>query len=66
MYLALGEILDVKHGFPFGGEYFRDEPSGNALPTPGNFAIGGGFKERSSSITTARRRKSLFLVMVTC
>jgi len=42
---SLGEILDVKHGFAFGGEYFRDEPFGDILLTPGNFAIGGGFKE---------------------
>ena len=25
-------------------EFFRDEPTGNILLTPGNFAIGGGFK----------------------
>ncbi|MFQ5744952.1 MAG: restriction endonuclease subunit S [Acidobacteriota bacterium] len=41
---TVGELLDIKHGFAFKGEYFRDEPPGNILLTPGNFAIGGGFK----------------------
>jgi len=40
----LGSLLDVQHGFAFKGEYFRDEPPGDILLTPGNFAIGGGFK----------------------
>ena len=36
--------MDVKHGFAFPGENIRDEPPGDILLTPGNFAIGGGFK----------------------
>ena len=40
----LGNLVEIKHGFAFGGEHFRDEPPGNILLTPGNFAIGGGFK----------------------
>lgn len=40
----LGELIDVKHGFAFKGEYFSDEPNENILLTPGNFQIGGGFK----------------------
>lgn len=40
----LEELIDIKHGFAFLGEYFRDEPPGDVLLTPGNFAIGGGFK----------------------
>jgi type I restriction enzyme, S subunit len=42
--LELGELIDVKHGFAFRGEYFHDAPPGDILLTPGNFAIGGGFK----------------------
>ena len=42
--LKLSEIMDVKHGFAFPGENIRDEPPGDVLLTPGNFAIGGGFK----------------------
>lgn len=41
---SLGEMLDIKHGFAFQGEFFHDEPQGHILLTPGNFAIGGGFK----------------------
>ena len=41
---SLGEIIEIKHGFAFKGEFFRDEPPGDVLLTPGNFAIGGGFK----------------------
>ncbi|HEV2314651.1 MAG TPA: restriction endonuclease subunit S [Candidatus Acidoferrales bacterium] len=40
----LGDLIEVRHGFAFGGQYFRDEPPGDVLLTPGNFAIGGGFK----------------------
>ncbi len=41
---SLGDLIDIKHGFAFKGEFFRDEPPGDILLTPGNFAIGGGFK----------------------
>ncbi len=42
---ALGELIDVKHGFAFPGEFIHDKPRGDVLLTPGNFAIGGGFKD---------------------
>ena len=42
--VTLGEVIDIKHGFAFKGSFFRDEPQGDILLTPGNFAIGGGFK----------------------
>jgi type I restriction enzyme S subunit len=42
--IELAEVMDIKHGFAFPGENIRDEPSGDILLTPGNFAIGGGFK----------------------
>ena len=41
---SLGELIDIKHGFSFKGEFIHDEPRGDILLTPGNFAIGGGFK----------------------
>lgn len=41
---VLGDLIHVKHGFAFKGEYFCDEPTEDVLVTPGNFAIGGGFK----------------------
>jgi len=37
-------VMDVKHGYAFPGENIREEPPGDILLTPGNFAIGGGFK----------------------
>ena len=42
---ALGDLVDIKHGYAFKGEFFRTEPPGEILLTPGNFAIGGGFKD---------------------
>lgn len=41
---SLAAVMDVKHGFAFPGENIHDEPPGEILLTPGNFAIGGGFK----------------------
>ncbi|WP_223517877.1 MULTISPECIES: restriction endonuclease subunit S [unclassified Pseudomonas] len=40
----LSDLITVKHGFAFKGEFFSDEPSPFQLTTPGNFAIGGGFQ----------------------
>jgi type I restriction enzyme S subunit len=41
----LSSYIRVKHGFAFSGAEFSDDPSLPTLVTPGNFAIGGGFKE---------------------
>lgn len=40
----LADVIDVKHGFAFKGEFFSEEPTADVLLTPGNFQIGGGFK----------------------
>lgn len=40
----LSEFINVKHGFAFKGEYFKSEKTFDLLVTPGNFAVGGGFK----------------------
>jgi type I restriction enzyme S subunit len=42
--IKLSEIMDVEHGFAFPGANIREEPPGDVLLTPGNFAVGGGFK----------------------
>ena len=42
--VRLGELIEIKHGFAFKGEFFHHEPPGDFLLTPGNFAIGGGFQ----------------------
>lgn len=49
----LGELIKVKHGFAFKGEYFSDRPgSGPVLVTPGNFAVAGGFKKAKPKFYT--------------
>ena len=40
----LGELIEIRHGFAFQGDFIHDEPKGDVLLTPGNFGIGGGFK----------------------
>ncbi|MBK8238802.1 MAG: restriction endonuclease subunit S [Deltaproteobacteria bacterium] len=42
--IRIGDVARIKHGFAFDGQFFFDEPSRDVLVTPGNFAIGGGFK----------------------
>lgn len=41
---SLSDFINVKHGFAFKGEFFKAERTSDLLVTPGNFAIGGGFK----------------------
>jgi type I restriction enzyme S subunit len=41
--VRLGDLVEVKHGYAFEGQYFADDPTEDALVTPGNFNIGGGF-----------------------
>ncbi|TWU02865.1 restriction endonuclease subunit S [Stieleria varia] len=40
----VGKHVVIKHGYAFKGEFFSKEPRRDVLLTPGNFAIGGGFK----------------------
>jgi type I restriction enzyme S subunit len=42
---SLGQHIEIKHGFAFKGEYFSEQSADEVLVTPGNFAIGGGFKD---------------------
>ena len=42
----LDELISVKHGYAFKGEFFCDNTTENVLLTPGNVTIGGGFKGR--------------------
>ena len=39
----LSEIIKIKHGYAFKGEFFSDVETEDILITPGNFKIGGGF-----------------------
>jgi type I restriction enzyme S subunit len=43
-YYHLSDLIEVKHGYSFKGEFFREEPTPYLLLTPGNFAVGGGFQ----------------------
>ena len=45
--VALGEVLDIKHGYAFRGEHFGLGGC-NRLVTPGNFYEGGGFRDRGA------------------
>ncbi len=42
---SLADLIDIKHGFAFKGTFIREEECDDVLLTPGNFAIGGGFKD---------------------
>lgn len=42
--VKLGDLVEIKHGFAFKGEFFCEAPTPYQLTTPGNFAIGGGFQ----------------------
>lgn len=39
----LSDVIEIKHGYAFKGEFFSDFEEKNILLTPGNFKIGGGF-----------------------
>jgi len=41
---SLGDFIEIKHGYAFKGKYIQNEPTEDIVLTPGNFAIGGGFK----------------------
>lgn len=41
----LGDVISVKHGFAFKGAFFTEVPTPYILVTPGNFHIGGSFKD---------------------
>ena len=42
--VALGDLIEIEHGYAFKGAGIHDEAQGDILLTPGNFANGGGFK----------------------
>jgi type I restriction enzyme S subunit len=43
--VKLGDYINIKHGYAFKGEFFSEVETKDVLVTPGNFKIGGGFKE---------------------
>ena len=45
MEICLRDVIKIKHGFAFKGEFFTNEETGLAVLTPGNFTLSGGFQE---------------------
>lgn len=41
----LGDVISIKHGYAFSGDFIQEDDNGIVLVTPGNFRIGGGFQE---------------------
>ena len=48
----LYDFIRIKHGFAFKGDFISTEDNGIVLVTPGNFKIGGGFKENKCKFFT--------------
>lgn len=59
--VKLGDFIDVKHGFAFKGISITNEPTNNILVTPGNFHIGGGFKNSKFKYFNAEFPKEYIL-----
>ena len=49
--VRLGDIIHIKHGYAFKGQYFTDEETGSLVLTPGNFTLTGGFQETKKFTT---------------
>jgi len=43
--VRIGDFISVKHGYAFPGEGIVADDNGVVLVTPGNFKVGGGFKD---------------------
>ncbi|MCS3924897.1 restriction endonuclease subunit S [Methanosalsum natronophilum] len=48
----VGDFVDIKHGYAFKGKFFTEEENENVVLTPGNFHVGGGFKDDKFKFTT--------------
>lgn len=49
--VKLGDLISIRHGYAFKGEYFSSINNAVCLLTPGNFNIGGGFKNGTKFYT---------------
>ena len=59
--VKLGEVLSIKHGYAFEGDGISSEDNGVVLVTPGNFQLGGGFKESNKKFFTKAYPESYVL-----
>jgi len=57
----LADLITIKHGFAFKGEFITDEETPNLLLTPGNFAIGGGFQVKKMKFYSGQIPKDYIL-----
>ena len=57
----LNKFIKIKHGYAFKGDYISTENNGIVLVTPGNFCIGGGFKENKCKYFTGDYPKDYVL-----
>lgn len=55
--VRLGEVLRVKHGYAFPGEFFSEVPGFPVVLTPGNFSLGGGFRKAKPKTFSAEYSK---------
>jgi len=60
----LGDLVDIKHGFAFKGEFFRDELPGDILLTRVIFQSGADSRPTNSSIITALCQMNMFFMRV--
>ena len=58
---VLGDYISIKHGYAFKGDFISTTNNGVVLVTPGNFAIGGGFKENKCKYFTGDYPKEYVL-----
>lgn len=49
----LSNFIKIKHGYAFKGEHISTDDNGVVLVTPGNFCVGGGFKENKCKFFTS-------------
>ena len=66
---SLGDLIDVKHGFAFKGEYMRDDiEHGPIVVAIGNFDYNGGFRFSETKLKDTRLTtlKILSYRLVTC
>ncbi|MDQ0195828.1 restriction endonuclease subunit S [Paenibacillus wynnii] len=43
--VKLLDLISIRHGYAFQGEFFSEVETSNILLTPGNFKVGGGFND---------------------
>lgn len=55
---ALGEFVDIKHGFAFSGKHIVSNENNRILLTPGHFEIGGGFRHNHKKYYDSNGYKS--------